>query len=478
MKRRSGIRPIGALIVLVGLAWACVSMADDPSKGGGTADADARPVRRGELRPAPVQPAPERRGPVRPVPSRPEPADAARPVDTRPIRPDIGIPERPAPARERTRDRPETPHAGRVPDPVDRPGVEPVVAPGDRIDAQRTRDLFRPDARDPGIPGPTGPARGRWGIDVFDGDASDRRGGAAGIPLPERWWESGPRDSADEPTSALPPGADPGSRASGGGIWRAGDGLFGGLGRPSDSYGIGEAREQAGSVSDLNPWNCPDATRQAADRSQAMADLLDAASTASSRSGVGTLGLSQVLKLYGAALSAVAEEQNERADQLEEAAAAAADDGEQPDTGGEGRQESAEEEEEDGDSDSDEDGEEDAEEPEDREDPDNDEETSGDGDMSPHPDGWWPAGDEMPTDRFGIVDEPDTSVPADDGRVGGDGDEERESAHAPRPELDAEAEVAGRAEQVGDRRERGHVEIILPEDTLRGDPHGGEPGGR
>ena len=87
------------------------------------------------------------------------------------------------------------------------------------------------------------------------------------------------------------------------------------------------------------------------------------------------------------------------------------------------------------------------------------------------PDDWY--GGEAPPSRTGVGDTLQDRRPARDGRVGGETDDERESVHAPRPELDIVDQAGERAGQVGDRRERGPgFQIRLPEDHL-GDPPGG-----
>ena len=86
------------------------------------------------------------------------------------------------------------------------------------------------------------------------------------------------------------------------------------------------------------------------------------------------------------------------------------------------------------------------------------------------PDDWY--GGEAPPSRTGVGGTLQDRRPARDGRVGGESDDERESVHAPRPELDIDDQVGERAGQVGDRRERGPgFQIRLPEDRL-GDPPG------
>lgn len=90
------------------------------------------------------------------------------------------------------------------------------------------------------------------------------------------------------------------------------------------------------------------------------------------------------------------------------------------------------------------------------------------------PDAW--SGDEAPPSRTGVGGTVRDRKPAGDGRVGGEADEERESVHVTRPELDVEQQVTDRSGQLGDRRERGpDLQIQLPEDRL-GDPSGGGGG--
>ena len=87
------------------------------------------------------------------------------------------------------------------------------------------------------------------------------------------------------------------------------------------------------------------------------------------------------------------------------------------------------------------------------------------------PDQWY---GESPPNRTGVGSTLRDRKPARDGRVGGKDGQERESAHAPRPELDVEQQATDKAGQVGDRRERGPgFQILLPENRLGDPPRGG-----
>lgn len=418
------------------------------SKGDAVPDRVPRPVVRGELAvPPPKAPAAKEHAPRRPV--QPDRVRPERPTPSRPGPGDIHVPSRPempAPVRKPSADATPERRTRPVERPggTDTPGLERAGPPLDVIDRQRVGDIFREERMPDGF-GHDLPGHDRLGITPIE---------RHGIPMPREQdmpvgeipgQDMGPAGAAGQPPSGFPFDGRRGrgivaSGGADGGIVRRERGL------DSTTYHLDD-----GSVVVVHHPPEGSGGRDTYVRHPAPGS-----------------GEPVTIHYYdddGELVTEVLESTREPAAEQEE-------------TAGQDQQEEGEEEmplapiiqpgeqeeEETG-----ENGETDPDEP-DKDDP-NEEDSSDDtGESRPgDPDGLW--GDEMRGDRFGITDEPDSSTPADDGRVGGDGEEEHESVHAPRPELDVEAEAAEQAEQVGDRRKRGPQDISIQfTDPLRDPP--------